>query len=115
MLYTRKCVTKAASNTQRKSISTVVTKEPKKSYGLIHHLPKPLKLTLQNVSRITGKHFPKSHLLHKIFNRNTIKVSHSCMNNASQIIKLHNRNVSNKKEKQINPYNCRNKSECPLN
>ena len=49
MLYTR-VVAKAASNTQRKSISTVVKKEPKNSYGLIHHLPKPLKLTLQNCS-----------------------------------------------------------------
>ena len=38
-------VTKAASNTHRKSISTVVRKEPKKSYCLIHHLLKPLKLT----------------------------------------------------------------------
>ena len=49
MLYAR-VVTKAASNTQRKSISTVVTKELEKSYGLIHHLLKPLKLTLQNYS-----------------------------------------------------------------
>ena len=49
MLYTR-VVTKAASNKQRKSTSTVVTKEPKKSYGLIYHLLKPLKLTLQNYS-----------------------------------------------------------------
>ena len=49
MLNTR-VVTKAASNTQRKSISTVVTKELEKSYGLIHHLLKPLKLTLQNYS-----------------------------------------------------------------
>ena len=49
MLYTR-VVTKAASNIQRKSISTVVTKEPEKSYGLIHHLAKPLKLLLQNCS-----------------------------------------------------------------
>ena len=49
MLDTR-VVTKAASNTQRKSISTVVTKEPEKLYGLIHHLFKPLKLTLQNCS-----------------------------------------------------------------
>ena len=49
MLYTR-VVTKAASNTQRKSISTVVAKESEKSYGLIHHLLKPLKLTLQNYS-----------------------------------------------------------------
>ena len=37
------------------------------------------------------------------------------MNNVSQIIKQHNRNASNKKEKQTNPCNCRNKNECPLN
>ena len=37
------------------------------------------------------------------------------MNNVSQIIKQHNRNVSNKKENQTNPCNCRNKNECPLN
>ena len=49
MLSTR-VVTKAASNTHRKSISTVVTKEPEKSYGLIHQLLKPLKLTLQSCS-----------------------------------------------------------------
>ena len=49
MLYTR-VVTKAVSNTQEKSIRTVVTKEPEKLDGLIHHLLKPLKLTLQNYS-----------------------------------------------------------------
>ena len=37
------------------------------------------------------------------------------MHNVSQIIKQHNRNISNKKEKQTNPCNCRNKNECPLN
>ena len=47
MLYT-KVVTKAALNTQGKSISKIVRKEPKTSYGLIHHFLKPLKVTLQN-------------------------------------------------------------------
>ena len=47
MLYAR-VVTKAITNTQRKFIITTVRKERKKSYGLIHHLLKPLKLTLQN-------------------------------------------------------------------
>ena len=61
------------------------------------------------------KHFPKSHSLCEIFNRNTIRVSQSCMKNILQIIKQHNKNVSNKKEKQTNPRNCRNKNECPLN
>ena len=65
--------------------------------------------------RLLDKHFPKSRLLHKIINRNTIKVSYSCINNVSQIIKQHNRNVSNKKEKKTNPCNCRNKNGCPLN
>ena len=51
----------------------------------------------------------------KFCNRNTIKVSYSCMNNVSQIKIQHNRNVSNKKEKQINPCNCRNKNKCSLN
>ena len=37
------------------------------------------------------------------------------MNNVSQIIKQNNKNVSNKKEKQTNPCNCRNKSGFPLN
>ena len=65
--------------------------------------------------RLLDKHFPKSHLLHKIFNRNTIKVSYSCIDNVSQIVKQHNRNFSNKKEKKTNPCNCRNKNESPLN
>ena len=49
MLYAR-VVTKAALNTQRTSTSTIVRKERPQKYGLIHHLLKPLKLTLQNHS-----------------------------------------------------------------
>ena len=49
MLYTR-VGTKAVLNTQRKSISTAIRKEPETSYGLMHHFFKPLKLTLQNHS-----------------------------------------------------------------
>ena len=30
---------------------------------------------------LVDKHFPKDHKLRKIFNRNTIKISYSCMNN----------------------------------
>ena len=37
------------------------------------------------------------------------------MNNVSQIIKQHNKNVSNKKGKQSNLCKCRNENECPLN
>ena len=37
------------------------------------------------------------------------------MYNVSQIIKQHNRNASNEKEKQTNPCHCRNKNDYPLN
>ena len=70
MLYTR-VVTKAALNTLRKSISTIVRKELKISYGSIHHILRPLKLTFQNHFS-EDKHLPKFQSLYKIFNRNTI-------------------------------------------
>ena len=37
--------------------------------------------------RLLDKHFPRSHILRKLFNRNTIKVSYSCMENVAQLIK----------------------------
>ena len=35
----------------------------------------------------------KEHKLRKIFNRNTIKISYSCMNNTKQIIDNHNKRI----------------------
>ena len=40
---------------------------------------------------LVDKHFPKDYKLRKIFNRNTIKISYSCMNNTKQIIDNHNK------------------------
>ena len=37
--------------------------------------------------KLVDKHFPCTHQLHKIFNRNTIKISYSCMSNVQQLIK----------------------------
>ena len=37
--------------------------------------------------KLVDKHFPCTHRLHKIFNRNTIKISYSCMSNVQQVIK----------------------------
>jgi hypothetical protein len=41
------------------------------------------------------KHFPLQHKLriHKIFNRNTLKISYSCMNNVKSIITKHNAHI----------------------
>ena len=61
------------------------------------------------------QHFPKSNKLHAIFNRNTVKVSYSCTQNMSSMIKSHNKKVINKDVKESKSCNCRVKSECPLN
>lgn len=64
---------------------------------------------------LIDKHFPKKSKLHKIFNRNTIKISYSCMPNMKAIINQHNNNILNKDINNDMPNcNCRNKNECPI-
>ena len=73
---------------------------------------------------LVDKHFPRDHKLRKIFNRNTIKISYSCMNNTKQIIDNHNKRILNS-SKHANETadnrvdkkscNCRQKITCPLN
>ena len=65
--------------------------------------------------RLLDKHFPRLHILCNIFNRNTVKVSYSCMENLAQIIKKHNQRNSSHKQKPIPSCNCRNKDVCPMN
>ena len=43
---------------------------------------------------LIDKHFPPHHKLHKILNRNTVKVSYSCMNNVKSIITKHNARIA---------------------
>ena len=46
--------------------------------------------------KLVDKLFPRTHRLHKIFNRNTIKVSYSCVSNVQQLIKKHKNFIQNK-------------------
>ena len=65
---------------------------------------------------LLDKHFPASHRLSKIINRNTIKLSYSSMPNIAQIIQSHNKTVlDSKKCPTKKSCNCKNKLECPLN
>ena len=65
--------------------------------------------------RLIRKHFPKEHKYHKIFNKNTVKLSYSCMPNMASIITKHNNKILNKKgEAQDKTCNCRDKSNCPM-
>ena len=62
------------------------------------------------------KHFPKHHRYHKLFNRNNVKCSYSCMNNIASIISSHNANVlAPAPEQASRTCNCRQPQNCPLN
>ena len=59
---------------------TLVQRQSKKKIG---------KFILQLIK----KHFPKEHKFHKIFNRNTLKLSYSCMPSIKTKINAHNREI----------------------
>ncbi|KAL9960709.1 hypothetical protein ACROYT_G034196 [Oculina patagonica] len=71
--------------------------------------------------RLIDKCFTVGHKLRKIFNRNTLKLSYSCMPNIQQIIDGHNKAILRTNTKQPQDQaartgcNCRKKNECPLN
>ena len=57
--------------------------------------------------RLLHKHFPRSYILRKLFNRNTVKFSYSCMENVAHIIQKHNQGISSRKEKPKPSCNCK--------
>ena len=72
-----------------------------------------------NVARkflcLVDKHFPKHHRYQKLFNRNTVKVSYSCMPNMASIISNHNTKVQTPDPEPCKrTCSCRRKEHCPL-
>ena len=65
--------------------------------------------------QLIDRHFPKGSKLSKIFNRNTVKVSYSCLPNVGAIIKGHNSRLCNEADDAASKQcNCRRPAECPL-
>lgn len=66
--------------------------------------------------KIIDEEFTKEHILHKIFNRQNIKISYSCMTNIQGIIRKHNKAIISKAEAITNnrKCNCRDASNCPM-
>ena len=62
------------------------------------------------------KCFPPENKLHKIINRNTIKISYSCTRNMKQTVSSHNKQMTQNSETQNENKNCncRNPETCPL-
>ena len=70
----------------------------------------------QTFLNIIDDEFPAGHPLHKIFNRNTVKISYSCMPNIKQTIDGHNKTKLSQTAttSEESTCNCRNKEECPM-
>ena len=96
-----------------------VTQQPRRNRqrNIIWFNPPFSKNVKTNIARSFLKHFPIGNKLHKIFNRNTVKVSYSCMSNVKSIIASHNtRSIRKSQPQDISAEicNCRNKHACPL-
>ena len=61
---------------------------------------------------------PKTHPLHKVFNRNTVKLSDSCMPSMEKLITAKNQSIFRKESRSppstANACNCRQQSACPV-
>ena len=53
-------------------------------------------------------------MLHKIFNRNTVKISYSCTSNLKQNIDGHNKSILHSKIVPPKTCNCRKPAACPM-
>ena len=62
--------------------------QPAEKNGTQNNLVQPALFSKRYITflKLLKQHFPKSYRLHKIFNKNTVRVSYSCMNNVSSII-----------------------------
>ena len=79
------------------------------------------KLMVKSFISLIERSFPAGHKLRKIFNRNTIKLSYSCMPNVKQIIDGYNKAIlkiagtAQRQKDGGKTCSCRKKGDCPLN
>ena len=94
-------------------------RERKRSRKVIYFHP-PFSQTVEtNVGkeflRLLDLHFPEHDPLHKIFNRNTVKVSYGCLPSIQASINAHNKRILEEKEPlRRGNCNCQNPDGCPL-
>ena len=98
---------------KQQNISTVTNNTKNRKRKIIWFNP-PFSLNIStNIGKkflgLLGKDFPKTHHLHKLFNRNKVKVSYSFLPNFKSVIYGHNKNILNEQEKP-SPCNCRDKN-----
>ena len=65
--------------------------------------------------RLLNKHFPPGHKLFKIFNKNALKLSHSCMPSLKSKIDEHNKKIlETTPPSKTKLCNCLKKENCPM-
>ena len=70
------------------------------------------KVILRIFLHLLDKHFGRNHKCRKIFNRNNVKISYSCIKN---VISSHKKEITNfYNEINGKTCSCRNKNNCPL-
>ena len=66
--------------------------------------------------RLIDKHSLCHHKFHKLFNRNNVKLSYSCMCSMKKVIQKHkSQTMEDTKPTNNQNCSCRQKSDCPLN
>lgn len=71
--------------------------------------------------KLLEKHFPKHHKFRKIFNKNTVKVSYSCLPSVKAKVNQHNKKILQKdsgetrNNETVKTCSCPRNTECPLN
>ena len=66
--------------------------------------------------RLMNKHFLLEHKVHKVFNRNTLKLSYFCMPNLKSLLSNHNPNIlKDQPQSTAKNCNCLKKEDCSMN
>ena len=98
----------------------IIKTKKKKKRNFIQFNPPYSKSAKTNIGRIfikfISEHFPPNHKFIKIFNKNTIKLSYSCLPGIRSKINGHNKTIlqPNSTEPQ-KLCNCLVKEDCPMN
>ena len=102
-------------------VSTGMRKSKRNQRKILYFNPPYNKNVVTNVGKTIlnsiKRHIPEDHTLHKILNKNTVKVSYSCMPNLEKIIKSHNAKIERNEQcnlVQDKTCNCRRGNICPF-
>ena len=100
------------------TIINIINTSQRRKRNIIWFNPPFSKSVSTNIGKyflnLLEKHFHKNHKYRKLFNRNNVKLSYSCMPNTKSIINNHNKNVLQENNNQNKTCNCIKKESCPL-